>query len=104
MIIDEIQHAPSLLRHLKIRIDQDRSPGLFFLTGSQVFPLMQGVSESLSGRCAVLNLHTFARAELPAAGHEIEESRYLFLGGYPEVHLGVDPDLWFPSYVATYLE
>lgn len=104
IIIDEIQYAPSLLRHLKVRIDQDRSPGRFLLTGSQVFPLMQGVSESLAGRCAVLNLHTLARAEVLAAGRAIEESRYLFLGGYPELHLGVDPDLWFPAYVATYLE
>lgn len=104
VIIDEIQYAPVLLRHLKVRIDQDRRPGRFLLTGSQVFPLMQGVSESLAGRCAVLNLHTLARAELTSAGLELDESHYLFLGGYPELHLGADPDLWFPSYVATYLE
>lgn len=104
VIIDEIQYAPSLLRHLKVWIDRDRAPGRFLLTGSQVFPLMQGVSESLVGRCAVLHLHTLARAELLAAGRAVEESRYLFLGRYPELHLGVDPDLWFPSYVATYLE
>lgn len=104
VIIDEIQYAPSLLRHLKVLIDQDRSPGRFLLTGSQVFPLMHGVSESLAGRCAVLNLHTLARAELLASGHTIEESRYIFLGGYPELHLETDPDLWFPAYVATYLE
>ena len=104
VIIDEIQYAPSLLRYLKVRIDRDRSPGRFLLTGSQVFPLMQGVSESLAGRCAVLNLHTLARAELIEAGHDIDESHHLFLGGYPELHLGVDRDLWFPAYVATYLE
>lgn len=104
MIIDEIQYAPSLLRHLKVRIDRDRSPGRYLLTGSQVFPLMQGVSESLAGRCAVLNLHTLSRTELLAAGHAIEETRYVFLGGYPELHIGADCDLWFPAYVATYLE
>jgi len=104
LIIDEIQYAPSLLRHLKVRIDRDRSPGRYLLTGSQVFPLMQGVSESLAGRCAVLNLHTLSRAELLAAGRAIEETRCVFLGGYPELHIGADPDLWFPAYVATYLE
>jgi predicted AAA+ superfamily ATPase len=67
VIIDEIQYAPVLLRHLKVRIDQDRRPDRFLLTGSQVFPL-KGVSESLAGRCAVLNLHTLARAELIAGG------------------------------------
>jgi hypothetical protein len=104
VIIDEIQYAPSLLRHLKYRIDRKRSPGQYFLTGSQVFQLMQGVSESLAGRCAILNLHTLSRAELLAAGSPIEEKSYIFRGGYPELHVGADTDLWFPAYVATYLE
>lgn len=104
VIIDEIQYAPSLLRHLKYRIDGDRSPGRYLLTGSQVFPLMQGVSESLAGRCAILNLYTLSRAELLDAGKATEEASYIFLGGYPEVHVGADADLWFPAYVATYLE
>lgn len=104
VIIDEIQYAPSLLHHLKVRIDRDRSPGRYLLTGSQVFPLMQGVSESLAGRCGVLNLHTLSRAELLAAGRSSDEPSYIFLGGYPELHTGAEPDLWFPAYVATYLE
>jgi hypothetical protein len=65
---------------------------------------MQGVSESLAGRCAVLNLHTLSRAELLAAGRSIEETSYIFRGGYPELHVGADAELWFPAYVATYLE
>ncbi len=104
VIIDEIQYAPSLLRHLKYRIDENRSPGRYLLTGSQVFPLMQGVSESLAGRCAVLNLHTLSRAELLDAGHQAEETSHIFLGGYPELHLRAEADLWFSAYVATYLE
>ncbi len=104
VIIDEIQYAPSLLRHLKYRIDKNRSPGQYFLTGSQVFQLMQGVSESLAGRCGILNLHTLSRAELLAAGRPIEEASYVFLGGYPELHVGAEAVLWFPAYVATYLE
>lgn len=104
VIIDEIQYAPSLLRHLKSRIDENRSPGRYLLTGSQVFPLMQGVSESLAGRCAILNLHTLARAELLDAGHLGEETTHIFLGGYPELHLRAEADLWFSAYVATYLE
>jgi predicted AAA+ superfamily ATPase len=104
VIVDEIQYAPSLLRHLKARIDRDRAPGRFLLTGSQAFPLMHGVSESLAGRCAVLALHTLSRAELLAARREIPETRYVFLGGYPELYTGVDPALWYPAYVATYLE
>ncbi|MFH1966180.1 MAG: ATP-binding protein [Acidobacteriota bacterium] len=104
VIIDEVQYAPSLLRHLKYRIDQDRFPGRYFLTGSQIFPLMQGVSESLAGRCAVLNLHTLSRAEVLGSGRQMEETLYIFLGGYPELHVGAEAELWFPAYVATYLE
>ena len=104
VIIDEVQYAPSLLRHIKARIDENRAPGRYFLTGSQVFSLMQGVSESLAGRCGVLNLHTLSCAELLDAGRGIDERRYVYLGGYPELHVGADPDLWFPAYVATYLE
>jgi len=104
VIIDEIQYAPALLRHVKYRIDKDRSPGRYLLTGSQVFPLMQGVSESLAGRCAILNLYTLSRAELLDTGRAISETSYMFLGGYPELHVGADVDLWFPAYVATYLE
>jgi len=104
VIVDEIQYAPSLLRHLKVRIDRQRSPGRYLLTGSQVFPLMQGVSESLAGRCAVLPLQTLARAELLEAGRTIAEAACMWRGGYPELHVGADPDLWFPAYVATYLE
>lgn len=104
VIIDEIQYAPSLLRHLKYRIDRKRIPGQYFLTGSQAFELMQGVSESLAGRCAILNLHTLSRAELLAAGRAIEETAYIFRGGYPELYVGTEADLWFPAYVATYLE
>lgn len=104
VIIDEIQYAPELLRYVKYRIDKDRTPGRYLLTGSQIFPLMQGVSESLAGRCGVLNLYTLSRAELLDAGKAIDEESYVFLGGYPELHVGADADLWFPAYVATYLE
>lgn len=104
VIIDEIQYAPSVLQHLKYRIDQNRAPGRFLLTGSQVFQLMQGVSESLAGRCAILNLHTLSLSELLNAGLPVEETTYIFRGGYPELHVGAEADLWFPAYVATYLE
>lgn len=104
VIIDEIQYAPSLMRHLKYRIDLKRSPGQYYLTGSQVFQLMQGVSESLAGRCAILNLYTLSLTELLDAGRSIEEASYIFLGGYPELHVGAEAALWFPAYVATYLE
>jgi uncharacterized protein len=105
VIIDEIQYAPALMRHLKVRIDRNRRrTGQYLLTGSQVFSLMQDVSESLAGRCALLNLFTLSRAELIDAGRGTEEEAYVHRGGYPELYVGADADLWFPAYVATYLE
>ena len=50
MIVDEVQYAPGLFRHLKVTVDASRTRnGQFLLTGSQKFTLMKGVSESLAG-------------------------------------------------------
>ena len=64
LIIDEVQYAPSLFRHLKVRIDQDKHPGRFILTGSQGFALMHGISESLAGRCGVLSMLNLSAREV----------------------------------------
>jgi predicted AAA+ superfamily ATPase len=106
LIIDEVQYAPSLFRYLKAMIDKERNPGRFILTGSQNFLLMQGISESLAGRCGVLNMLNLSAAELNEAFHRFDENRYLFQGGYPELYAGpaVDPSFWYASYVTTYLE
>jgi predicted AAA+ superfamily ATPase len=64
LIIDEIQYAPGLLRHLKSVVDSNRHEfGQYVLTGSQHFPLMQGVSESLAGRIALLELENLAHQQ-----------------------------------------
>lgn len=36
-------------------VDKNKQPGQFWLTGSQKFHLMQGITESLAGRVAVLD-------------------------------------------------
>jgi hypothetical protein len=55
VILDEIQYVPELLPYIKTAIDENRSPGMWLLTGSRSFSLMQGVSESLAGRVAAGN-------------------------------------------------
>lgn len=104
-IIDEMQHAPSLFRYLKAIIDEDRRPGRFILTGSHNFLLMQGISESLAGRCAILNMLNLSAAEVKGMD-AYEEDEYLFKGGYPELYAreGIDPAFWYSSYLSTYLE
>jgi len=77
LIIDEAQHAPGLFRHLKLTVEKSRStPGQYFLTGSQKFPLMEEVSESLAGRAAVLELEPLSFSEIRAAhpGFKVEEA------------------------------
>ena len=54
-IIDEVQYAPGLFRHLKVSVDASRMRnGQFLLTGSQKFTLMNSVSESLAGGTLLL--------------------------------------------------
>ena len=64
VLIDEVQYAPELFTYIKIYVDTHQEPGAFWLTGSQVFRLMDGVQESLAGRVAVLSLTSLAQAEI----------------------------------------
>ena len=97
-VLDEIQHAPELLAHICARIDAEpRRTGRWFLTGSQEAPLMQGVTESLAGRAAVLHLLPLSQAESPRVD--------LWTGGMPEIIARpTGRELWFSSYLQTYLE
>ena len=98
VLFDEIQNVPELLAYLRTLIDRKpRSMGQWLLTGSQEAPLMQGVSESMAGRAAILELLPFSQAETGRAT--------LLSGGYPEVLARPrGRGLWFSSYIQTYLE
>lgn len=129
VLIDEIQYSPGLLPHLKIASDETRKPGMFWLTGSQHFRIMQGVTESLAGRAAVVELLGLSGREIdrrgPAADpflptrRTIERlaesmrrhtSQSLFAGvwkgSFPALSSGEvkNPDLFYSSYMQTYLE
>jgi uncharacterized protein len=108
LIIDEIQYAPELLSALKVRIDRARDKsGQYLLTGSQSFQMMEGVSETLAGRIAVFNLHPFSWKEFHEGIPDTPQlAKQLVRGFYPElqVNLSMDQELWFSSYVTTYLE
>lgn len=130
LLIDEIQYAPELLPYIKMESDAARTPGLFWLTGSQQFHTMKGVSESLAGRVAVVQLLGLSRREadgrgagvqpflpvpdsLAAAGSASKESlelpelyRAIWRGSYPAIaaNSDMDRDLFYLSYVQTYLQ
>lgn len=97
-IFDEIQNAPELLNYVRTLIDaKPRRMGQWFFTGSQEIPLMQGITESMAGRAAILQLLPFSLSETNKTS--------LLYGGFPEVLAHPKTrNLWFASYLQTYLE
>lgn len=64
LILDEIQYAPELVSCIKRRVDIDRQPGRYILTGSQQWSVMKTLAESLAGRAVFLDLEGFSWAEI----------------------------------------
>lgn len=129
VLIDEIQYAPQLLPLIKMAVDADRRPGRFWLTGSQQFQMMKGISETLAGRVAILNLLGFSSRERhgldldvppflptrqtvklrePSAANSDIKSIYgeIWMGSFPALAAGQvkDHDLFYSSYLQTYLQ
>ncbi len=109
VILDEVQYAPALFRSLKVAVDADRHRmGRFIMTGSQKFALMENLSESLAGRCVIVELETLASVELidanPMNFPGVED--LMWRGGYPELWRAPDMPArdFYASYLATYLE
>lgn len=97
-ILDEVQNVPEVFGYLRSRIDANpRHKGQWLLTGSQEAPLMQGVTESMAGRAAILQLLPLSARETPKVS--------MFHGGFPEVLARPSTaGLWFSSYLQTYIE
>ncbi len=122
VIIDEIQYAPELLSYIKIRVDKDRTPGQYYLTGSQMFHMMNNVSESLAGRVGVLSMYSLSRGEidgydtkpfLPSKVTMVEKAdsisdifERIYRGSMPQMIIdkGLNPKDYYSSYLQTYLE
>ena len=107
VVIDEVQYAPGLFRHLKAAVDRERGRyGAFLLTGSQPLGLMKSVSESLAGRAAVIALEPLSFAEAKAAHPRLTADEFVVRGGFPELYenLEIDAEGFYRSYAATYLE
>jgi predicted AAA+ superfamily ATPase len=105
-VLDEVQRAPELLSYLQTRVDVDRRMGLFLLTGSQQFGLLSGVTQSLAGRTAFVELLPFSIPELEQAGvRPASLDEMLFTGGYPPLYdRGLRPRDWLSAYVMAYVE
>lgn len=125
VIYDEVQRAPNLFRYIKIKCDESDERGLLCLSGSQPLELMEGVSESLSGRIGIIELSglsmreikgdSFNRSFVPTMEYVQERSKsvkpfdniweVIHRGGYPELqNPEVDWSVFYSDYIKTYLE
>jgi uncharacterized protein len=104
-VIDEVQRCPPLLSWLQQVVDERRRMGDFLLTGSAQFDLMAGITQSLAGRVARVELLPLSGAELGPALLPASLDALLLQGGYPALYDRVlSASDWAPNYVATYLE
>jgi predicted AAA+ superfamily ATPase len=126
VVIDEIQRVPELLLAIKARVDRDRAPGQFLITGSANIRRIATVSDALPGRASYLTLWPLSQGELvgrrerflermfagepplladaPVGRHEYAHT--MLAGGFPEVREHPQParSLFFSSYVDSILE
>lgn len=128
LLIDEVQYAPELFPYIKMMVDEQKNPGDFWMTGSQLFKMMEGVQESLAGRVALLHLSPLSQSEiLGYADHapfQVEfdllaarqETRNvcdtpalfqrIYRGGMPALVTGKydSASIFYSSYIDTYME
>ena len=122
IIIDEIQYAPELLPFIKIKVDEQRMNGQYYLTGSQMFNMMNNVSESLAGRVGILSMYSMSRSEIegrdnvpfnPSTTKNLMSNDTIsdvfdkiLRGGMPQIisDPGLSLDDYYGSYMQTYIE
>jgi predicted AAA+ superfamily ATPase len=128
VIIDEIQYAPNLLNYIKIMVDDarfktpEKARGMFWLTGSQHFVLMKGITESLAGRIGIFDMPGLSNAEMDgrssvpflpdtiSAGKcELNSGDFfhrIWKGSYPGLYCSGDKswERFYSGYLQSYLE
>lgn len=105
-VLDEVQRCPELFSYLQTGVDTDGRMGLFILTGSQQFGLLSGISQSLAGRTAFIELLPFSFSELIYVDRLPEQAdSLLHTGCYPPLYdRDIAPRTWFSAYVTAYIE
>lgn len=133
LFLDEVQHAPDIFPYVKKEVDRARGTFRFFISGSQPFAVMRGVSESLAGRALILDLWPFCSQEtrgVPTgvsadqtlawfedpdslekllgrrfpANDRHDVSPTMLAGGYPKVCVHKAGGEWLESYRRTYVQ
>ena len=105
VIIDEAQTMPDLFTALRPLIDENRKPGRFLLLGSVSPHIVKGISESLAGRIAHLELCPINISEAIKSGKSAEH--LWFRGGYPEAFTLKSNTNWYrwaENYFKTFIQ
>lgn len=106
IILDEFQHVPNLLSYIQVKVDEQKRPGYFILSGSQNFLMNQEISQSLAGRVGLLTLLPLSIKEMidsKLVSNNIDKA--ILNGGYPRLYAEKFlPSELYPSYIQTYLE
>lgn len=129
ILIDEFQKVPTILETIKdisdkLGYEEKDNNGLFWLTGSQKFEMMKGVSESLAGRVAVFEMSSLSKNELIGKDYGVFNPEIsalkkrenikssvndiyglIFKGGMPKINASsINRDKYYSDYINTYLE
>ena len=134
VIIDEAQQFPEIFQVLRGIIDADRkTKGRFLLTGSSSPDIVKGITESLAGRIATIEMSPFKQSELfnkplanfyalvtegisdvnefatldmnPDGPLSLQQSMLLwFRGGYPEPLIEAENnDIYYKQWMENYI-
>jgi len=104
-VIDEVQRFPELIRYIQGIVDEQQQPGLFILTGSNQFLLLEKITESLAGRVALFKLMPLSLSEIKEMYGNISTDELILKGMYPAIHAKQFPPYQtYQNYYETYLE
>ena len=126
VLIDEVQYAPELFPYIKIIVDERKQKGDFWLTGSQMFKMMESVTETLAGRSGIVPMLGLTNSEIngqhfspfevkpealiqrlnsakPMSVSEVFER--IYKGSMPRIYQdeNVNLEIFFESYLDTYI-
>lgn len=100
IIIDEIQHIPTLLPLVHSIIEENKKLQ-FILTGSSARKLRRVGTDLLAGRALRKEMHPYIASEL---GERFSLEKALNLGMLPLVWEAIDPTETLKTYITTYLK
>ncbi|MCK4544495.1 ATP-binding protein, partial [candidate division WOR-3 bacterium] len=104
-ILDEIQYAPCLVSYIQTIVDIKQVNGMFILTGSQQFEIVNSINQSLAGRTALIKLLPFSLSELENHYNYSGIDEIIFRGFYPRIYdQNLNPCQAYGDYIETYIE